>query len=219
MPASYVRAMSDEFEELEQIPWAALAAGSPSPRHRYVAVAAGLVVVLAAIGWLMTRSGGSAAISLAAPEVGPVPATPESLPATTPPATTAVYSEADLMLIDAGDEERLAVMQAEWLVRDVLTVDGDPLIEDRMAGLLPGIDRPETPAYVEWVKAFAVESVEPGRYRVEVAYRILTGTADGYVRQAPGALAVEISIDVGGSAGLVAPPTPVSLPALLISAG
>ncbi len=211
--------MSDDFEELEQIPWAALAASSPSPRNRYLGVAAGVIILVVATGWMLTRSDNAAAVSLAAPEVVPAPAPTESPSPPAPPTTGAVYSEADLMLIDAGDEERLAAMQAEWLVRDVLTVDGDPLIEERLEDLLPELDRPGTPAFVEWVEAFAVESIEPGRYRVEVAYRTLTGTPDGYVRQPPGALAVVISIDIGGSAGLVAAPEPVPLPDLARSTG
>jgi hypothetical protein len=207
--------MSDEFEELEQIPWAALAANSRSPRHRYVSVAAVVVLLVVAAGWMATRGSNAAAIPPPAPApADATPVTTQPVPAAAPPPTAAVYSEADLMLIDAAEEERLVVMQAEWLVRDLLTVDGDPLVRERIETLLPGIDRPDAPVYVEWVRAFSVESIEPGRYRVEVAYRVLDGSAEGYVRQRPGAFAVEMAIDVGGSAGLVASPEPVPIPDL-----
>ncbi|MDJ0662950.1 MAG: hypothetical protein QNJ75_00220 [Acidimicrobiia bacterium] len=210
--------MSDEFEELEQIPWAALAANSPSPRNRYLAAAAVVVILAAATAWIATRSDGGA-VSIAAPAVRSIPIASDAPAAIPPPSTAPVYSEADLMLIDTGDETLLAIMQAEWLVRDLLTVDGDPLIDGRIVRLLPGVSRSDTPAYVEWARAFAVESVEPGRYRVEVIYRTLTGTEEGYVRQQPGALAVELAIDVGGSASLVGEPEPVPLPSLSNPAG
>jgi len=211
--------MSDEFEEMEQIPWAALAAASGSRRNRYLGVAALLVLLVVAMGWMVTRDGSATAIPRATPTENPTPATTEMPAAIAPPPTVAIYSEADLMLIDAADEERLAAMQAEWLVRDLLTVDGDPLVEERIDALLPGIERPDTPVYVEWVGAYSVESVEPGRYRVEVAYRTLNGTEEGYVRQPAGAYSVEVAIDVGGSASLVASPESISLPDLAGFAG
>lgn len=206
--------MSEDFEELEQIPWAALAATSPSPRNRYLITAAGVVLIVVAAVWMATRSNSAAAVSLTSPAPPSELAIPEPTYEPVPEPDATIYSEADLMLIDGSDEERLAVMQAEWLVRDLLTVDGDPLIEERIGALLPSIDRSGDPAYAEWVRAFSIESLDPGRYRVEVAYRILSGTESGYVRQPAGAMAVEVAIDVDGSAVLGAAPEPVSLPQL-----
>ena len=209
--------MSDEFEELEQIPWAALAAKSTSPRNRYLGVAAVAVALLIAGTWMMLHNDDTgvpapvASLTTDAPE--PVGALLPTAPL--PPTTAPIYSEADLMLIDSTDEERLAIMQAEWLVRDFLTVDDDPGIIERIDDLLPGQDRSETPTYVEWASAFAVEAIEPGRYLVEVGYRTLSGTADGYVRQPVGALVVQLAIDVDGTARLITGPEPVEVPVLL----
>jgi len=210
--------MSDDtdFEELEQIPWASLAAATPDPRTRYLSVAVAVVAVVAAIAWFTLRSGGAEAV--------PVPATTTTLAIELPPSTGAtpvttsteptVYSEADLMLIDVGDEERLAVMQAEWLARDYLTVDDDPQVAERIAALLPEVERGTKGAYVEWAEAFAVTTIEPGRYRVEVAYRLLSETDDGFVRQPPAALLVELSVDVDGTTHLVSAPTETPLPTM-----
>ena len=213
--------MSDDFEELEQIPWAALAAGTSSPRNRYLGIAAAVVVLIAAGVWMLIRTDGATVRSIAASPTtfAPVPVDAPPVSTTSPVTTAAVYSEADLMLIDTTDEERLAVMHAEWLVRDFLTVDDDPQIIERIDDLLPDRRQSATPTYVEWSRAFSVEVIAPGLYRVEVGYRTLSGTADGYVRQPAGALAVQLAIDVGGAARLVAGPEPVAVPNLLGSPG
>lgn len=217
--------MSEDFEELEQIPWAALAATPGDSKARNAAIAVGVAAIIVMVGWFALRGAqptvtftdpeptsttvamAPGAVSLAADSSTTVAAVPDPIP---------VFSEADLMLIDVEQEQMLAVMQAEWLVRDYLTVDGDSLVLERMEALL----LPDPPvagaaaSYVEWVRAFSVSSPEPGHYRVEVLYRILAGADEGFVRQPADALAVEIAIDVDGSARLLAAPEPVSVPAL-----
>ncbi len=211
--------MSEDFEELEQIPWAALASNSADPRTRYAAAAVVVVAAVVAIGWFML-SGPEPIATLADPVA--TPPTVAALPA--PTLTTvddievpavAAYSEADLMLIDVGDEEMLASMHAESLVRDYLTVDGDERLAARVDSLLPGAaERADVASYVEWAKAFSVISPEPGQYRVEVLYRVLVEEAHGFVRQPDGALAVDLAIDIDGSAQLLAPPESVAVPVL-----
>jgi hypothetical protein len=206
-----------DFEEFEQIPWAALAAKPADPRARYAAVAAAAVLLVGAGAWL-TIGNKSPATTLPA-VAAPLPASPQSSVeiapvAPSPTSTTAVYSEADLMLIDVEDEERLAAMHAELLVRDLLTVDGDPVVAGRIADLLPNYERGETASYVEWASAFAVDSAEPGEYRVEVVYRVLRGGDDGFVRQPAGAMAVDLAVDVGGTARLLWAPEPIAVPVL-----
>jgi len=147
-----------------------------------------------------------------------------------PVAPLPAYSEADLMLISTEDEERLAAMQAEWFVRDYLTHDGDASVAERVASLIPDetvipdetatLDETVAPAqsvssYVEWVRAFAVESPTPGWYRVEVVYRLLVGADGGFVREPAGAVAVELSIDVDGSARLQTFPEEIAVPVIL----
>ncbi len=206
-----------DFEELEQIPWASLAAQTPDPRARYLSIAALAVVLLAAAAWLTLRGGGAPAAAALPATTTTTTTAPAAVPATVAETTTTepvVYSEADLMSIDIGDEERLAVAQAEWLVRDYLTVDGDPVVADRIGALLPDVERDDTGTYVEWAKAFAVTSGEPGHYRVEVVYRILSETEAGFVRQPAAALAVDLSIDVDGTARLEVPPEEIPVPVL-----
>ena len=209
-----------EFEELEQIPWAALAAKPADPRARYAAIAVGVVIVIGVLAWITMRQGDSppALISAetTAPASAPLPPTAVTVaaPTTAAPAATAVYSEADLMLIDVEEEKRLATMHAEWLVRDYLTMDGDPDVAARVAALLPDVERSGSSSYVEWVETFAVDSAEPGQYRVEVVYRVLLGGEEGFVREPAGALAVSLAIDVDGSAKLLAAPQPTAVPAL-----
>jgi hypothetical protein len=206
-----------DFEEIEQIPWATLAAATPDPRTRYLSIAVVVAVVVAAVAWLTLHGSGAPATAVTMASTTTA-AGSDSVAAASPASTTTeptVYSEADLMLIDLDDEERLAAMHAEWLVRDYLTVDDDPLVAERVSTLLSDVERDGTGAYVEWVRAFAITSDEPGRYRVEVAYRLLTETEGGFVRQPAGALAVELSIDVDGTARLETAPEPVAVPVLL----
>lgn len=230
----YVRVMTDqpEFEELEHIPWAALAAKRPDPRLRIGALV--VVGVIAIAAGLLAASRLSSSGDTTVPAVTDTPVAPATPAATTAgvvdvvqpdpevalPAT-AMYSEADLMLISIDDEERLAVMQAEWFVRDFLTIDGDDSITERVAALVPD----GTPApieygssYVEWVHVFAVGSPSPGRYRIDVVYRLLVGGDEGYVREPVGAVAVEIAIAVDGSATLISIPEAIAVPVLLAMA-
>ena len=213
-----------EFEELEHIPWAALAAKRPDPRLRIGAIA---VVALLAVGaGLLAASvllGGDETASIAADATTPVSAgldDIDSLPTTLPPQealpVTAMYSEADLMLISIEDEERLAVMQAEWFVRDYFTVDGDDSVVERIASLVPSDAAPPdlVSSYVEWVETFAVDSPMPGEYQVDVAYRLLIGTAGGFAREPAAAVSVVLSIDVDGSAKLLQLPEAIAMPVI-----
>lgn len=118
------------------------------------------------------------------------------------------------MAIDVAAEERLAAMHADWLVRDYLTVDDDPVIAERIDALLAGVERDDTGTYVEWVEPFAVSSDEPGRYRVEVVYRLLAETDGGFVRMPAAAVAVELSIDPDGTTRIEVPPEPVPVPTI-----
>ncbi len=207
--------MSDhtDFEELEQIPWAALAAKPTDLRNRYITFGVVAVVTLLVVAWLMLRGGGATAAPPPTTVASPAMAVTTRVPTTT--AAPSVYSEADLMAIDATGEERLALMQAEWLVRDLFTVDADPNVAGRIDALLPGVTRSETGAYVEWVIPYAVTSDPPGSYRVELVYRLLTQTEEGFSRQPAEAVAVDLSIDVDGTARLEAEPEPISVPVLL----
>lgn len=204
-----------DFEELEQIPWASLAANTGDPRLRLVAIGVLAALAIAVVGWLLVRNGSPADAVVTVTEPVAAPATITTYPITTTPPETTVYTEADLMLIDVTDEERLAALHAEWLVRDYLTVDEDPQVASRIDHLLPGVARSDSATYVEWAAPIAITSPEPGSYRVEILYCILTAGAEGFVRQPAGALAVELSIDVDGTARLQTAPEEVSVPPVI----
>ena len=208
--------MNEEFEELEQIPWAALAATPSDSRAKSAAIAIAVAAVIGLAGWLVMKgeAAPTATLTTTAPPTTVVPVEVSQIETTTTAPVAAVYSEADLMLIDVADEERLAIVQAEWLVNDYLTVDDDSVVAARLEEVLPDVDRSEAASYVEWVRAFAVSSPEPGAYRVEVLYRVLVGGEDGFTRQPAAALAVDLAIDVDGTAQLLAAPEPVPVPIL-----
>lgn len=218
-----------EFEELEHIPWAALAAKRPDPRLRIATLVVAGIAVVALCLLVVSVLLGSDEPLVVEPDrsspLAPAPFDPVTEGTTAAvalaepaPTTTAVYSEADLMLINVEDEARLAAMQAEWFVRDYLTVDGDISVSARIEDLVPAdalTPIEQGSSYVEWVDTFAVVSVSPGEYRVEVVYRLLTGTAVGYVREPVGALAVGIGVNVDGSTRLLALPEGIDVPILL----
>lgn len=234
---AYVHCVSEEFEEMERIPWAALAASTPDPRRR-LAIAAVVVVavlvLLAIVGGSPFRSSPSVSSgALAAPE----PTTPTiddqsastqpsrrmaELESAAPLALPPVYSEADLMAASADDEVLIAAMWAERFVRDYLTVDGDGSTAVEAARLI-GVELPEPPAdltsYVEWVDAYSVAAIHPARYRVEVAYRLLTGSASTFVRQPEAAMAVTVDVDVDGTASFAGLPEVITMPKLQPAAG
>ena len=225
--------MSDqtpEFEEVEQIPWSALATKTPIPWDRAGYIVAGLVavVVLGVVGGRLFWSGDGATVVTLPPTealgstVAPTTATtfvgqPDVPLVADPPPVASVYSEADLMAISIDDESRLATMRAEWFVQDFFTVDGD---ERAVADLAEAVGDQVVPhrdpsgySYVEWARAFAVASPRPGRYVVDVAYRTLVpAAAEGFARTDVRAVGVTVDVDVDGSTQIVDWPTPVLLP-------
>jgi hypothetical protein len=224
--------MSEDFEEMERIPWAALAASAPDPRRRLVVAAAGavflLVVVVMGGGALLrsrpsVSSGASAVADAVTTATGDQSASiqpsrrvadvDEAAQAESPP----MYSEADLMAAAVDDEMRVAVMWAERFVRDYLTVDGDGS-SALDAALAVAAELPAAPAgvtsFVEWVDGYAVTAVQPARYRVEVGYRLLTGSDGSYVRHPAAALAVAVDVDVDKTATIVGLPEVIEMPTL-----
>ena len=225
--------MSEEFEEMERIPWAALAAGAPDPRRRLAIAVAGAVVLLV----LLVIVGGSVLNSSNPPVDSGVLAAADSVTTTTrrqsvstqpspgvgelespaPAAPLPVYSEADLMATAVDDEAQVAAMWAERFVRDYLTIDGDGSTALDVARLVTA-ELPAAPdgvtSFVEWVDGYAVTAIQPARYRVEVGYRLLTGSDGSYVRQSAAALAVVVDIDVDRTAAIAGFPEVIEMPGL-----
>jgi len=227
-----------EFEELEHIPWSALAVKTSDPLFRLAYVAAGVVAAivlgLLAARWLLAGDGptvvtlppAAVAASPAGVEAGAAATVGTSLDpgvgTTTPPESVisqpALYSEADLMAIAVDDESRLAMFHAEWFVRDYFTADGDEAIIRSNSDLVQEEwppTRPTVSSYVEWTRAYAVLTPRPGRYRVEVAYRLLMGSNGDFTREPVAAAAVELIVDVDGMTRLAQLPEPIDPPALL----
>jgi hypothetical protein len=233
--------MSDqpEFEELEHIPWSALAVKPPASKTTLVYVVLGVVAAiglgLLAARWLLPGDGQSTvtlppvAVTDQAATVqqvavadiaNPVPAVATTTAATgESPVSTAVglYSEADLMAIAVDDESRLAAMRAEWFVQDYFTVDGDEQIADELEALVGDVVLPHRAptgsSYVEWARSFAIVSPTPGRYVVEVAYRVLSSGAGGtFIRMPIRAVAITIEVDVDGSMTIVDLPASTDIP-------
>ncbi|MDJ0923309.1 MAG: hypothetical protein QNJ77_02000 [Acidimicrobiia bacterium] len=220
-----------EFEELEHIPWSALAASGPDPRWRLAAIAAGGLVLLALLAFAaksllpsgqaiapMQSLEGAAGTHPAPTETSlPVPVTEIPMAASAPASGPSVYSEADLEAVSVDEEVLLAAMWAESLARDYLTIDGDGSAAEGVATLfgieLPAAE-PGVASYVEWVKAFSVTATEPAVYRVDVAYRLLIGQDSRFVRQPAAAMTIEMSVDIDGSVRLRQLPETVSLPEL-----
>jgi len=234
--------MSDqpEFEELEHIPWSALAVKPPDSRLRLVYVALGVVAAiglgLVAARWLLPGDGEStitlppvaatdqaatAQRVVAADITNPVPAVVTTTAATGESSVSAgvgLYSEADLMAIAVDDESRLAAMRAEWFVQDYFTVDGDEQIANELEALIGNVALPHRAStgssYVEWARSFAIVSPTPGRYVVEVAYRVLSSTTDGaFIRMPVRAVAITVEIDVDGAMMIVDLPASTEIPA------
>ena len=219
--------MSEEFEEMERIPWTALAASTPDPRRRLAIAAIGVVavvvfVVIVASSLLESRSPLGAATEASTttsndlagsdqPSRANIAARETS--ATLPPAS--IYSEADLMATAVDDEVRVAAMWAKRFVRDYLTVDGDGSTATEAAQLV-GAELPAAPAgstsFVEWIDAYSVAAIQPARYRVEVGYRLLTGSGGVFVRQPAAAMAVAVDVDVDGTATIAGLPELVTMP-------
>lgn len=229
-----------EFEELEHIPWSALAVKTPDSKTRLVYVALGVLATiglgLLAARWLLPGDGQS---TITLPPVASVddPVAPQgvavadfgvpeqaavavgAVPIESSVATAAgLYSEADLMAIAVDEESRLAAMRAEWFVQDYFTVDGDQQIAEELANLVGDValphSEPNGSSYVEWARAFAAVSLAPGRYVVDVAYRALSSATDGtFIRMPVRAVAITVEIDIDGSMRIVELPAPTEIPA------
>jgi hypothetical protein len=215
----------DDHEEFEHVPWSELnAAASPSrPRSLYLAAA---VVGAIVFGVLVGRFMGGPA----------TPAAPgtsieggETERAAAEPSTTiglpelpGLYSEADLMAFPMVTPERAAATRAEWFVYDYFTADMEPTgSADVLSALPAGAVLPEMPqdsasslSYVEWARAFRVEEIGGGEYRVGVVFRLLGAPPDrGFFRLSARAVEVTVLVDEDGGTVVADLPAPIALPA------
>lgn len=212
-----------EDEEFEHIPWASLIGGDDDRRSRilYIGVAVAAAVVIGVVGarWLAGPQHGPIDADTAAPAPGPV----ATVAAETTTSSTAPLTEADLMAaLPASDDASLAMMRAEWFVRDYFTVDGHAGAGEELrrsfAGgvVVPALphDDPEISGttYVEWCRAYRAQPVGVGSFAVGVAFRSLHLDDAGVYRRTP-VRAVEVLVAVdGGDVAMLDLPQPVPVP-------
>ena len=208
----------DEREELEHVPWADLMAeAEPEDRRRRSIYVGAAVLGAMVLGVMVARSWWAPpsipATTVAAGASGAVTTLPETpdLP---------LYTEADLMAMPPDPAARVAMVRAEWFVTDYFTADLEPSGSADVRAALPAsvaeelsLDVGAAVSYVEWARAYRVEAVGDGTYRVSVAFRTLGAPPDrGFTRQP--VRAVELLIAVGGDNGttVLDLPAPIAIP-------
>jgi hypothetical protein len=214
----------DDREELEQVPWQDLFADAePEDRRRRSIYAGAALVGAMIVGVLVARvwfeSGPPAApvAPVIEPAVGD--ALPEEVALPEIPGLP-LYSEADLMAHPLDPGERAAIARAEWFVTDFFTADLDPGGSADVRAALPTGAAQEYPqdstrsiSYVEWARAWRVEPIGDGSYRVGVVFRTLVAPPDtGFTRQPVRAVEVRVAVAEGGGATVLDLPSPVALP-------
>jgi hypothetical protein len=199
-------------EHYDSIPWSSFI---PQNRDRpwLVYVAAGAVVALV-VGVLAARSLQSAAAPL-----DPVAASLTEVVGTiaASPPTSRPIAEADLRAeIMAGEAgAQAATMRAEWFVTDYLTRDGAGGRQAELAGALGRPSPTEDSAittYVEWARAWEAVPEGDGRFRVSVAFRSITATDAGFVRDLTKGVAVRVQVAADGGTRVYDLPEPAELP-------
>ncbi|MBN2112579.1 MAG: hypothetical protein JW785_00470 [Acidimicrobiia bacterium] len=221
----------EQHEEFEQIPWSELTTRPPEGRRRVLYLAAGgvgaLVITVLVVRAFLSPSGVAPVAPAPAVSVEEVAATTAAVTATSAavaasPAPALLYREADLMAFPAAPAERAAVARAEWFVTDYFTADLEPTGSADLRAALPGgaaiPDMPQDAAgslsYVEWARAFRVEEVGEGRFRVGVAFRALGAPPDrGFYRLPVRAVEVTVAVGDDGGTTVVDLPAPTPLPA------
>jgi len=220
----------EEHEEYEQIPWSQLTGGPPGGKRRLlylVAAALGTLVlaILVARAFLSSPADTLAPAETLAQGADDGTASDDDATSSTlagSPASALLYREADLMAFPATPGERAAVARAEWFVTDYFTADLEPSGSADVRTALPaGAEVPDMPqdaaaslSYVEWARAFRVEEVGEGLFRVGVVFRSLGAPPDrGFYRLPVRAVEVVVQVNEDGGSVVADLPTPVALPA------
>jgi len=212
-----------DSEEYEQIPWSSLVPEQSEAIDRRVYLAIGVVGVVIAVIFGVRLFGG--------PSPQPLPpavVVPQTVADTTVPTTSAVLvvSEADLMAsppvnVFEGESIRVAAL-AEWFVTDYYTTDGSQETARSLKALfaasagnpdLPHNADPAPPVtYVEWARSTDVRFGDDDTAEVDVIFRTITESDNGFVRDA--VVAVTVTLRVGSEDPGIAGP-PVAIPVLL----
>jgi hypothetical protein len=211
-------------EVYESVPWQDLV-DLRSDRRRWVypAVALTLLGVLV-FGVARTFRPSPQVLTVPTTVASPSPAAPDP-PVTVPPPAPVVerpaggsalppsaYAEADLLAVEQATLSATAGAVAEWFLVEWLTVDGtEPA--GWIAATAGAPHHGSGRSYVEWARATAVEPLDAGRFRVEVAVRRLAAgdPSSGYVRVPDGMFEVVVDLTGDGSVVVDLPrPLPVT---------
>ena len=96
------------------------------------------------------------------------------------------------------------MMRAEWFVTDYFTVDGSSGADG---------DAATRQTYVEWARAYRIDGADPGRYLVDVAYRLLAADeSNGFTRLPLQAVQLPVLRDDDGHLVVGDLPRPVAPP-------
>ncbi len=204
----------DRDEVFERIPWETLQQ-PPRDNSRLVIYVAGAVVV-GALAFSFVRS-------QPATVVMPPPTTPEAAVPTVPATLLQppiLRSEADLYAVDHDRMLAYAAAHAEWFAVEYMTVDGSDTSRETLEMLLPqGVPTPTalegTQVFVDWVGAAAVTEIAPFTYEVEIVVRSMSAApSEGFVRQPPLRIVVEVVIGADGHPRVIRPPRVMPVPSL-----
>lgn len=214
----------DRQEVYERIPWETLEKRGGDRQWLVYAVAG--AVTLGALAYSFVRNQPSAAppaqvaVTTSVPAAGTTMAAPAATPSTV--TTPVVVAEADLFAIDPERLFEQAAGHAEWFAVEYVAVDGSEQSRETLSALLPeGVPLPSAPegtqVFVDWARARSVTQTGPTTFDVDVLVRSLSSVGDdGFTRQAPLLLAVEIEIGDDGEPVVSRAPTlsnPVTTPA------
>jgi hypothetical protein len=209
-------------EEFEQIPWSSLMTDKAQGVDPKVYIAVGVVGLVVAVIFGARIFGGSSTQPV---PPGDAPAAPGPVAAVTTTMAGLVVSEADLMAgptAGAADASSLqAVAFAEWFVTDYFTLDGSSENERSLRALLSptastlllpqSSDTPVPTTYVEWARSVTVRDIGDATVEVEVVYRTITETDEGFVRDPVSAVMVTVRSDQT-DAGITGLPVPIDVP-------
>jgi hypothetical protein len=209
-------------EEFEQIPWTSLMTDKAEGVSPKVYIAVGVVGILVAVIFGVRIFGGSSGQPTPPVDTPAVPVSVVAAPTTT---SGLIVSEADLMAgpTDAASEilSLRSVAFAEWFVTDYFTVDGSSeterslrelLVPAASTLLLPHSDENQAPTmYVEWARSVDVRHVGGALVEVDVMYRTITETDEGFVRDPVSAVVVTLRAGPV-EAGIMGLPMPIDVP-------
>ena len=223
-------ACMEEHEEFEQIPWSELTTRPPDGKRRLIYLVAGglgalILVVLVARAFLSPSPADPVAPAITWPRPRPrtssVAATATTAAAVSSPRRCSTGKPTSWRsrprrgsgLPSPGPSGSSPTTSPPTWSRPGRPTCGPPCPGAPTSPRCPRT-RPASLSYVEWARAFRVEEVAEGRFRVGVVFRSLGAPPDrGFYRLPVRAVEVTVAVSADGGSTVVDLPTPVALPA------